>query len=191
MSNDNCIDKNYIDTNDIDNNDIDNNDIDNNDIDNNDNYIIICDPRHSHLMYKNKWEIIREFNENELIIEYQYNEKPEFISEICKTFFPEIKTLKPHKKLYSRIFNIFNEDIIDIIITFLPERYITTVEKRFCRNLDKKWKFYKNANNEVFDNEDRCFYNKEYNTSSKNILSWKWSGGDETCYNIGWFPFYG
>lgn len=58
---------------------------------NNDNCIIICDPRHSHLMYKNKWEIISEFNENELIIEYQYNENLYLLAKFAKHFSLKLK----------------------------------------------------------------------------------------------------
>ena len=156
-------------------------------------YISICDPRHSHLIDKNKWIIIKELNEKEYLVEYLYNEKPKFDSDFCKKYLPKISIKKPNKKIIGNIFYKFCPDIIDVIVRYLDDRYITSVEKRFCRNSEDKWLIH----------GDWYFYdpNKpmpicrcggkwmddaggyKYQSSA---LCWKWYGGDENNDNIGW-----
>ena len=137
-------------------------------------FVKICDPRHSYLINKNKWLVIDELNNAELLIEYTYNEKPNFSSEFCKKYLPKLFIRKINKKILYKLFYFLNLDIIEKIISFLPDKYVTTVEKRFCRNLENKW---------IIDG-NRIFNNYLKNQFKK--MSWKWYGGDDDGYNIGW-----
>ena len=107
------------------------------------------------------------------MVEYDYDEKPNFSSEICRKYFPKIVEKKINREILINIFSFFCTDIIENIITYLPYKYVTTVEKRFCRNIDNRW---------IIDG-DRYFYDFE---NPIPLLLWKWFGGDEDGYNIGW-----
>ena len=102
-----------------------------------DDYIIIYDPRYYHLLNKNKWIIldssivyskIMNSKIDIFIVEYMYDDKPYFTSDFCNKFLPPISIKKTNKKLLQHIFCIFCNDIIEQIITYLPDKYILLVK---------------------------------------------------------------
>ena len=143
-------------------------------------YIKICDPRHSHLIFKNKWLVLDDLgvknkNPELLLVEYCFDEKPKFSSEFCKKYLPKIVIRKINKRILTKIFYFLDLDIIENIINHVQDKYVTTVEKRFYRSLNNKW---------IIDG-DRTFYNLDNPINNRHI-GWKWYGGDDDGYNIGW-----
>ena len=147
---------------------------------NSDDFIIIYDPRYYHLLDKNKWRIIQVLNDSEYKIQYLFDQKPDFCSDFCRKYLPKIKIYKICKLEFFILLKRFDKDILEKIITYLPDKYTTTVQKRFCRNSSNKW----------IISGDRCFYNPEEND---NNICWKWYGGDDSVNSIsriGWIESY-
>ena len=137
-------------------------------------YICIYDPRLEFITNTNKWYVIEELSDN-LVIKYEYNYKPSFHNNICKLYFPNLKTVS-YKKLLKLLFkNLFFNEIIDLILEHLPDIYITSVDKRFCRNLNKEWLYPGN----------RYFIDPNEYKSDKIFLK-KWFGGDDKGYYVGY-----
>ena len=145
-------------------------------------FVIICDPRYYHLLNKNKWRVLEELNDKDLKVEYLYKDKPAFVSDFCKKHLPKIEVYKPNILLLNKLLKKYSIEIRDKIISYLSDKYVTRVEKRFCRNSNNKW----------IIKGDRYFYDPEY-YKQQSSLYWRWFGGEESngiLKNIGWVEWY-